>query len=129
MAERLTSQLWARQAMYVILALGILFWQLLPLSTLPSSWAGPDWLIALTLAWAQRRPEFVPVTLIAVVILLADFLSGTRCRRRTRAAYRRELEPLAGDEPRGLRLQRYRRRSHPRRQAPGNRLHLPQLPD
>ena len=69
-----SSSVWWMRGLYVLLTLAILFWSLLPLSTMPSSWAGPDVLIALTFAWALRRPDFVPVLLIALVALLADFL-------------------------------------------------------
>lgn len=68
------ASIWWKRGLFVLLALVILFWSLLPLSTLPRSWAGPDLLIALTFAWALRRPEFVPVLLIAAVMLLADLL-------------------------------------------------------
>lgn len=66
--------LWWMRSVYALLALGLLFWNLLPLSTLPKSWAGPDLLVALTFAWALRRPDFVPVLLVAVVMLLSDLL-------------------------------------------------------
>lgn len=68
------SSLWWMRGLFVVLALIILFWNLLPLSTLPATWAGPDLLVALTFAWALRRPEFVPVVLIALVMFLADLL-------------------------------------------------------
>jgi len=68
------SSLWWKRGLFVLLALTILFGNLLPLSTVPSNWAGPDLLIALTFAWALRRPEFVPVLLIAILMLLADLL-------------------------------------------------------
>ena len=68
------TSIWWKRGLYLLLALAILFWNLLPLSTLPPSWAGPDLLIALTFAWALRRPEFVPVLLIAFVAFLADLL-------------------------------------------------------
>lgn len=74
MGSAFSSQLLGMRAVFVLLALGILFWQLLPLGTLPPSWAGPDLLIALTFAWALRRPDYVPALLIAMVILLADLL-------------------------------------------------------
>lgn len=68
------STIWWKRGLFLLLALTILFGNLLPLSTVPSSWAGPDLLIALTFAWALRRPEFVPVLLIAFIMLLADLL-------------------------------------------------------
>jgi len=62
------------RSVYVALACVILFWNLLPLSTVPAAWAGPDVLMALTFAWSLRRPEFVPVLLIALVMFLSDLL-------------------------------------------------------
>lgn len=68
------SSVWWMRGLCVLLAGLILFWNLLPLSTLPPSWAGPDLLVALIFAWSLRRPEFVPVLLIALVMFLADLL-------------------------------------------------------
>ena len=59
---------------YLALSVIILFFQLIPLHFVPSHFAGPDLLMAITLAWTIRRPEFVPTLLVAVVYLLADFL-------------------------------------------------------
>lgn len=69
-----SSAIWWKRGLFVLLALTVLFANLLPLSTMPASWTGPDLLIALTFAWALRRPDFVPVLLIAVIMLLADLL-------------------------------------------------------
>ncbi len=68
------SRVWIMRLTYVGLALVILFFHLLPLNTLPNRWAPPDMLIALTFAWTLRRPDFVPVLLIACVLLIADFM-------------------------------------------------------
>ncbi len=68
------SWIWTMRLVYAGLALAILFFQLLPLDTSPGFWAGPDLLIALTLAWSLRRPDYVPVLLIALVLLMADLL-------------------------------------------------------
>jgi len=56
------------------LALVITFFHLLPLDTLPRRWAPPDLLIALAFAWSLRRPDYVPALLLALVMLMADFL-------------------------------------------------------
>lgn len=69
-----SSAIWWKRGLFVLLALTVLFANLLPLSTMPASWTGPDLLIALTFAWALRRPDFVPVLLIAVIMLLADLM-------------------------------------------------------
>ncbi|MFP4326522.1 MAG: rod shape-determining protein MreD [Paracoccaceae bacterium] len=74
MAETSRPRLWTRRAMYLLLAVAIVFFQLLPLDTMPPRWAPPDLLMALTLAWAARRPEYVPALSIAAAFVLADLL-------------------------------------------------------
>ncbi|WP_323786293.1 rod shape-determining protein MreD [Thalassovita sp.] len=74
MNETLTSRRWTMQLAYVVLALAIVFFQLLPLETVPRRWTGPDLLILITFSWAVRRPDYVPAILIAVVFLLGDLL-------------------------------------------------------
>ncbi|KUJ73711.1 rod shape-determining protein MreD [Ruegeria marisrubri] len=72
--DRPQLHLWLMRALYPLLALLILFFHLLPLGTLPARWAPPDLLVALTLAWVLRRPDYVPLLSIAVVMLMADLL-------------------------------------------------------
>lgn len=67
-------KLWGMRALFVLSALLILFFHLLPLDAAPSRWAGPDILVAITFAWAMRRPDYVPILLVAAVMLLADML-------------------------------------------------------
>lgn len=62
------------RATYFGLALLIAFFHLLPLQITPRSIAGPDMLTVLTFAWCLRRPDYVPMISIAVVMLLADML-------------------------------------------------------
>jgi rod shape-determining protein MreD len=52
----------------------IMFFHLIPLDTVPRRWAPPDLLLAFTLAWVLRRPDYVPVLLIALVMLTADLM-------------------------------------------------------
>jgi rod shape-determining protein MreD len=59
---------------FVALALMIVFMQLLPLDTVPGSWAAPDFLLACTLVWVSRRPDYLPVIVIALIFLLTDLL-------------------------------------------------------
>ncbi|MCK0150589.1 rod shape-determining protein MreD [Marivita sp. S6314] len=66
--------IWAMRGLFVILTLVILFFHLLPLDPAPSQWAGPDILVALVFAWAVRRPDYVPILLVAAVMLLADMM-------------------------------------------------------
>ncbi|MEJ6397487.1 rod shape-determining protein MreD [Yoonia sp. 208BN28-4] len=74
MAERSTPQIWMRRMVFISVALMIVFLQLLPLDTIPGQWAAPDFLLACTLAWVSRRPDFLPVYIIAAIFLLTDLL-------------------------------------------------------
>ncbi len=62
------------RATYLGLSVLIVFFHLLPLQTTPGGWAPPDMLVALSFAWAIRRPDYVPALAIAGVMLLADLL-------------------------------------------------------
>jgi rod shape-determining protein MreD len=72
--DKAVSHLWSMRALYVLLAVFILFLHLLPLDTQPDRWPFPDILIAITFAWVVRRPDYVPTLLVAAVMLLADLL-------------------------------------------------------
>lgn len=74
MAEPSPSRLWLMRAGFVGLALLIMFFHLLPLDTVPPRWAPPDLLIAFTFAWVLRRPDYVPVLSIALVMLMFDLM-------------------------------------------------------
>lgn len=65
---------WRMKLLYVGLVFAILYLQLLPLQTMPRSWAGPDFIVLLTVAWAVRRPDYTPAVLVAVMTLLVDFV-------------------------------------------------------
>lgn len=74
MAEGIVSRKLLMRLVYVVLCLALLFLQLLPLETTPRRWAGPDFLVVLSLAWAVRQPDYTPPLLVALIFLLADFL-------------------------------------------------------
>lgn len=76
MAETNSAKPWFMRSTYALLAMALMFWAMLPLNTVPLGWAGPDLLLTLTLAWVLRRPDYVPILLIAGILLLADFLLG-----------------------------------------------------
>lgn len=61
--------------LFVMVGLALIVASLLPLSPGAIRWPGPDWLLALTFAWVARRPDHVPVLVIAVVLLVADILT------------------------------------------------------
>lgn len=75
MAESQTRIRWAYRGLYVALAGFLMFLRLLPIDTMPVKWPGPDLLLGFTFAWVLRRPDYVPALLIALVVLLEDFLT------------------------------------------------------
>jgi rod shape-determining protein MreD len=105
MDELSPARIWLMRGAFVVLALLILFFHLLPIDTQPVGlfspdlfppldtidpaearlrmlldhgtnrlWIGPDLLIAFAFAWSLRRPEYVPLLLLAAVFLLNDLL-------------------------------------------------------
>ncbi|UWR15003.1 rod shape-determining protein MreD [Sulfitobacter sp. M368] len=68
------TRLWLMRAAFLFLALVILFFHLLPLTTTPSRWTGPDLLLGFACAWSLRRPEYVPALALALAFLMADLL-------------------------------------------------------
>lgn len=63
-----------RSAMFVLLALAAIFVQLLPLGLVAGAGAAPDLLLVMACAWAVRRPEHMPLLLVAAMLLLADMI-------------------------------------------------------
>ncbi len=74
MAESLALQRVIWRSAFVGVATLVAFVQLLPLGSGSGGLPGPDLLALLAIAWVLRRPDFVPIGLIAVVMLAADFL-------------------------------------------------------
>lgn len=64
----------AYTALYLVLVAAILFLRILPLEVGLLGWPGPDWILCLTLAWVLRRPDHVPIVVIALVFLVEDLL-------------------------------------------------------
>lgn len=74
MAEVAPSRVWFGRLVFVLIALVLIFAQLLPLDTRPTVWAAPNWGLAFTLAWVARRPDYAPAIVIAALFFLADLL-------------------------------------------------------
>lgn len=74
MADQSPSTLWLMRALYIVVCGAVVFVYLLPLDIAPRGWAGPDLMLAVTFAWALRKPEYVPMVSVAIVFVLADFL-------------------------------------------------------
>ncbi len=74
MAELTATNRWTMRAVFAALMALVFFIHLLPLNPGPGRFPGPDVLVMVTFAWVLRREEYVPIWLIAVIFLLADFL-------------------------------------------------------
>ncbi|SLN68402.1 hypothetical protein ROJ8625_03546 [Roseivivax jejudonensis] len=74
MIDAAILRLWTLRIAYVALCLAVMFFSLLPLDMTPGRVAGPDLIVALTFAWALRRPDVVPTLLVAAMALLADLV-------------------------------------------------------
>ncbi len=68
------SGLWRYRLLFVAIAAGVFFLQLLPLHPGPGQVPGPDVLLLIALAWTVVRPALAPVWLVAGVFLVADLL-------------------------------------------------------
>ncbi|MFQ1702502.1 rod shape-determining protein MreD [Loktanella agnita] len=74
MAETHVARLWMNRSAFVLLAFVLIVTRLVPLDARPDTWAPPDILLAMTLVWVARRPDYLPVYVIAVIFLMADML-------------------------------------------------------
>ncbi|WP_309664492.1 rod shape-determining protein MreD [Tabrizicola sp.] len=74
MAEVWRSAQWIYRAVFLVLALGLLFLKLLPLGQSAGALPGPDILLCLIMAWVVRRPDYLPLVMIAIVVLIEDLL-------------------------------------------------------
>ncbi|MEM8538842.1 MAG: rod shape-determining protein MreD [Pseudomonadota bacterium] len=74
MAERSDPQIWVKRGAFAALVFAIIVIGLVPFDLRPAGWAGPDMLLAFTLAWIIRKPGYLPVLAIAALFLFADLL-------------------------------------------------------
>lgn len=74
MIERVRHRRYVGMVLYTLVMLAILLIRLLPLTPGSIAWPGPDLMLCLTLVWVLRRPEQVPVLLIAAVFFVEDML-------------------------------------------------------
>lgn len=74
MAEAIVTRRWRFRAIFLALAFAIIFVRLLPLDAGPGGLPGPDLIVLLAFAWVLRRPDYVPILLVAAVMLLTDVL-------------------------------------------------------
>ncbi|SFJ91480.1 rod shape-determining protein MreD [Celeribacter neptunius] len=74
MVDPRTVRLWSFRAGFLGIAILASFFYLLPLRVGSGHWPGPDLILAFAFAWVMRRPDYVPVFLVALVMLIADFI-------------------------------------------------------
>ncbi|MFE3838932.1 rod shape-determining protein MreD [Pseudogemmobacter sonorensis] len=74
MADLWRADPWGYRLLFLALAVFVLFARLLPVGQEPGEYPGPDLLLCLMLAWAMRRPDFIPVWLIVLATLTEDLL-------------------------------------------------------
>ncbi len=74
MADGWISSLWMHRLLFIAVAFVLIFVRLLPLNEAAGSLPGPDLLLCLIFAWTVRRPDYLPVLMIALVVLLEDML-------------------------------------------------------
>ena len=74
MGEGWISSLWLHRLLFLAAAFAMIFLRLLPLNQAAGALPGPDLLLCLIFAWMVRRPDYLPVLMIAAVVLLEDLL-------------------------------------------------------
>ena len=74
MVDRISSRRWLYRMTFVLISAVVVFFGVLPLDLAAGRWPGPDLTVAFAFAWVMRRPDFVPVGMIAAVFLVMDML-------------------------------------------------------
>ncbi len=74
MADPVGRDVWVYRGAFVAFAMLLFLVRLLPLGGEAGRWPGPDLLLCLIVAWVMRRPDYMPVWLIALVVLAEDLL-------------------------------------------------------
>lgn len=65
---------WTYRLLFVLVCLVLITLKLLPLNLADRGVPGPDLLLLLAFAWMVRQPAVVPLGILLLVFLLADFL-------------------------------------------------------
>ena len=74
MAERADGATWVRRGVFLAVIFVLMIAELVPLDLRPQTWAAPDLILLVTLAWIVRKPSYVPLLVVAAIFLLADML-------------------------------------------------------
>ena len=70
----MTNALWGQRLLYFLISLLFILWLIVPQNPLPQALPTPEFLLCFTLAIILRRPEALPVILIAIIFLFCDVL-------------------------------------------------------
>jgi rod shape-determining protein MreD len=74
MNETWADSVWLHRGMFLVIALALLFLRLLPLNGGTEALPGPDILLCLIFCWSIRRPDFLPILMVALVVLVEDLI-------------------------------------------------------
>lgn len=74
MVDPVAARLWLYRLAFLGLAMAIMLVRILPVGGEAGDWPGPDLLLCLMLAWVNRRPDYLPALMIALVVLVEDLI-------------------------------------------------------
>jgi len=74
MIDRTTLLRWFFWFFLIALSCSVVFVRLLPLDLTAGRFPGPDVMMAVVFAWVLRRPDYVPVILVAILFFVMDML-------------------------------------------------------
>lgn len=74
MIDPVTFALWRGRFAFLAIAMILMFLALLPMGGEAGRTPGPDLLLGVVFAWMMRRPDYLPLWLLAAVMLMADVL-------------------------------------------------------
>lgn len=74
MADVLRGSTWAWWGLFALIVGALVFLRLLPLGSTAGQLPGPDLVMCIACAWILRRPSFVPIWLVALVLLFEDMM-------------------------------------------------------
>ncbi len=75
MVDPVSSRRIGYRALFLGIALILLFLRVLPMSAVPVRWPGPDLMLCVAIAWVLRRPDYVPALALVAVFLLDDIVA------------------------------------------------------
>lgn len=69
-----SSSTLAYRALFAVIGIVFLFFRVLPLGENAGALPGPDIILCVVFAWVMRRPDYLPVWLLALVLLIEDMV-------------------------------------------------------